>query len=177
MGRRMLLLLMIGMIILNMGCGARSEEIIGQGQSPAIGIPAKAVVRQTPTLPPAVEAPTEAVQRPTPTALADIKEKAEAMIELAKKDLAERLGISPAEIELVAVEPVIWLGPGPRCPPSEGTPLPGHVMVVTEEGERYELPRARKFKDLTQGYLITLAVGERRYRYCSDGVRVIRCEK
>jgi len=176
MGRGKLLLL-IGMMIL-MGCGARSEEeIIGQGQTPAIGIPAKAVVRQTPTPPPAVGSPTEALQRPTPAAFADIKEEAEAMIELAKEDLAEYLDVSPAEIELVAVEPVIWLGPGPRCPPPEGTPLPGYVMVVTEKGERYELPGARKFKGLTRGYLITLAVGDKRYRYCSDGIRVIRCEK
>ena len=171
------LLLLIGIMILNTGCKARPEEIIGQGQTSTIGIPAKAVVRQTPIASPMVGASTEVFQRLTPTVFAGVKEEAEAMIELAKRDLAERLGISPAGIELVAVEPVIWLGPGPRCPPSEGTPLPGHVMVVTEEGERYELPGARKFKDLTRGYLITLAVGDSRYRYCSDGGRVIRCEK
>lgn len=177
MNRETLLLILMGMMVLSAGCGTRSEGNIGQGQTSTIGIPAKAVVRQTPMVSPMVGASTEVFQRPTPTVFAGVKEEAEAMIELAKRDLAERLGISPAGIELVAVEPVIWLGPGPRCPPSEGTPLPGHVMVVTEEGERYELPGARKFKDLTRGYLITLAVGDSRYRYCSDGGRVIRCEK
>ena len=171
------LLLILGMMILSTGCGARSEEITGQGQTSTIGIPAKAVVRQTPMASPTVGASTEVFQRPTPTVFAGVKEEAEAMIELAKRDLAKRLNISVTEIDLVAVEPVIWLGPSPRCPPLERTPLPGHVMVVTEEGERYELPGARKFKDLTRGYLITLAVGDSRYRYCSDGGRVIRCEK
>ena len=177
MNRETLLLILMGMMVLSAGCGTQSGVNIGRGQTSTIGVPAKAVVRQTPIASPMVGASTEVFQRPTPTVFAGVKEEAEAMIELAKRDLAERLNISVTGIDLVAVEPVIWLGPGPRCPPSEGTPLPGHVMVVTEEGERYELPGTKKFKDLTHGYLITLAVGDNRYRYCSDGVRVIRCEK
>jgi hypothetical protein len=67
----------------------------------------------------------------------------ESLIEMAKKDLAQRLSISVGEISLVEAKPVVW-------PDSSlGCPQPG--MMYAEV--------------LTPGFLIVLSANDQEYEY------------
>ena len=117
----------------------------------------------TPTVEPTVEllpAPTGVATLPPPT---DISEEdmtdlppvptpfrgADQLVELARQDLARRLGVDAADIELESAEAVVWPDG------SLGCPRPG--MVYTQV--------------LQDGYRILLRVGKEIYAYHGGGSR------
>ena len=102
---------------------------------------------------------------------------ADKLIKIAKKDLSRRLRASQDVIKVLLVERIITIGSGSGCretaePASRGD----HIMVVTEDDERYELPRSPKARAAgSLAYRLTLGVGEKLYEYVGTGEQVTFC--
>ena len=71
------------------------------------------------------------------------------MVDQAKEDLAQRLNISTAEIELLSFEAKVWSDSSLGCP---------------QPGMRY-------LQVLSEGYLIRLSAGDQTYNYHGGGNR------
>lgn len=76
------------------------------------------------------------------------------LVELARADLASRLGTEKPRIDLVSITAKVWPDTALGCP------QPGQLYAQV----------------LTQGYLIVLEAAGREYRYHSDQKRVVLCE-
>lgn len=79
---------------------------------------------------------------------------AEKMIELAKADLAKRLGVVALEVGVQSVEAVQWRNSSLGCP---------------EEGKMY-------LQVITPGYRIVLSAGSETYEYHTDHSRAVPCD-
>jgi hypothetical protein len=96
---------------------------------------------------------------PTPARKAtDVKPQdgAEQVVQLAREDLAQRLGQAPESIRLVSTEPVEWHDASLDCP----RPNTKYVQVITP------------------GFNVVLEAEGRTYQYHTDAGRVVvLCEK
>lgn len=75
------------------------------------------------------------------------------VVQLAKEDLARRLGLGPEEITVVSVEAVEWRDT------SLGCPQPGMMYAQV----------------ITPGFLVLLEADERQYKYHSGGGQLVLC--
>lgn len=118
-------------------------------EAPASAPPA-ATPSPQPTVPPAftAEAVTPAAiiqgEKPTmePTSAIPPELMNAPQLKMAKDDLAQRLGVSPEEIEVIAVEMVVWPNKGMGCPTPgmeyPQVPVDGLRIVLGHEGQTYE---------------------------------------
>ena len=81
--------------------------------------------------------------------------KSDSGAELARKDLAQRLGVDAAAIRIASIEPKHWSDASLGCP---------------EPGKVYQ-------QMLVDGFRLILESGGQRYDYRSDGRRVRLCER
>ncbi len=133
--RTVILAILVGLMAV--GCAPVAKEPIG-GEGTPTGLPST-----LPALPIKGTPPPKGIPPGVGTA-----------IELAKRDLAKRLGMPTNEIGIVSVEAVEW----PDA--SLGCPEPGMMYAQV----------------ITPGYRITLEAGGKRYEYHSDwGKRVVLC--
>jgi hypothetical protein len=94
-----------------------------------------------------------AAPTPTPTPQRSFGPQADAMVTLAIDDLAKRLSVKGADIQVKLVEPMDW-------PTSAlGCPEPGKVYLQV----------------VTPGYKITLVSGGKEHIYHSDRQRTVYC--
>ena len=136
--KAMILAILGGLIVIAVGCAPAAEEGISGGDITPTSLPST-----LPALP---------IEK-TPTSKRILPGVGTAM-DLAKRDLAERLGVSTYEIGIVSVEAVEW----PDA--SLGCPKPGMMYAQV----------------ITPGYRIILEVGGKRYEYHSDwGKQVVLC--
>ncbi|MBN1937200.1 MAG: hypothetical protein JW934_21250 [Anaerolineae bacterium] len=127
--------------------------------TPTLGAQPEALPTTTPT--PSLPAQTSPLLSPLPTqdgrfpAQVAIPAEAETAVAWAVADLAERLGIDPAQVQVLAVESVQW------SDSSLGCPQPGMMYAQV----------------ITPGYLIVLGAGEAQYEYHAgrDGDAAIFC--
>lgn len=138
--KAMILAILLGLMAITVGCAPAAEKGIGGGEI-------------TPISPPLANTPTEFPIEVSPI-LKGIPPGLGAAMELARQDLAERLGLPINEIAIVSTEAVEW----PDA--SLGCPKPGMMYAQV----------------ITPGYRIILEAGGKRYEYHSDrGKRVILC--
>jgi len=91
-------------------------------------------------------------------------------------DLARRLSISRDEIALQRLRPVLWQKDTLQCPPLSDESIPmEHVMIVTEEGARYEPPAEGLRPGEDTALLVVLLVEERSYAYFVLNDRFLFC--
>jgi len=138
--KAIILAILGGLMAIAVGCAPAAEEGISSGEITPTSLP----LPTTPT-----EFPVEATPIPK-----GIPPGLGAAMELARQDLAERLGMPINEIAIVSMEAVEW----PDA--SLGCPKPGMMYAQV----------------ITPGYRIILEAGGKRYEYHSDrGKRAILC--
>jgi hypothetical protein len=90
----------------------------------------------------------------TPTPPPEDEPAAERVIDLARADLAEKLGLAKEEIDVQSVEAVQWRDSSLGCP---------------EEGKMY-------LQVITPGYRVVLSAGGETYEYHTDRSRAVLCD-
>jgi hypothetical protein len=92
-------------------------------------------------------------------------------------DLAARLAISKDQIALEELRLLEWQSKSLGCPPSSPkTRLPlEYVMIVTENGTRYERPTQRPKLDKNTPMVVTLLVDQKTYVYYVIGNQFLFC--
>jgi len=91
-------------------------------------------------------------------------------------DLAGRLGIPKEQIAVQGLRPVVWQAESLRCPPPPDPTFPlEYVMIVTEDGTRYELPSERNKPGKDTAMAIVFLVGETSYSYYVVGDQFLFC--
>ncbi len=117
-------------------------------------------------LPPATETPT-----PLPTLNPSV-----APVPQLIDDLAARWGIPRERIAVQGLRPVVWQAESLHCPPPLDPTFPlEYVMIVTEDGARYELPTEKPKPGKDTPMLVLLSAGENIYRYYVIGDRFLFC--
>ena len=123
-------------------------------------------------VPPATKRP-PATETPTPLPTLD---PSVAPVPQIMDDLAARLGIPKEQIVVQGIRPVVWQAESLHCPPP---PDPAfsleYVMIVTEDGARYELPLERPKPGKNTTMVIVLLVGEATYPYYVVGDQFLFC--
>lgn len=91
-------------------------------------------------------------------------------------DLATRLGVSEDQIAIQGLRFVAWETESLHCPPSPDSTLSlEYVMIVTEDGVRYELPTGGLKQDKYSAMLAVLSVDEDFYSYYVIGDQFLFC--
>lgn len=127
--------------------GAPTATAVPTGIPTPRASPEKPSVSSTPPPVPASGTPPQASAAPTPN-------ETQGSVDLARRDLADKLGVSMDLIRVVSVEPKEWPDTSLGCP---------------EPGKFYA-------QVLTPGFRVVLAVGERTYEYHTDrGETVVFC--
>lgn len=117
---------------------------------------------------------------PSPTPVVSIKTSATITdaLKLVQDDLARRIAGQSRrisrEINVASIVPLIWVTEEPRCPPEGKGLYSDYIEIVTEKGERYELPRVNK-RTGSPGYKIVLAFKGNKYLYYTFGNKVLFC--
>ena len=141
MRTKKLILLLTTVAWLIAGCSSTGEQSLSPPTTPEeAAVPAASAATSTsahsPISPPALDSSTGAVPQ-----LVD--------------DLANRLDIPREQIALRGLRPVVWQKESLDCPPLPDSTAPlEHVMIITEEGARYEEPG----KDFKPGQASTILV-------------------
>jgi len=125
-----------------------------QAGLPAAPTPDAATPQRTPS--PAYPAPEPTPTRPPDTPGAAVPAEAEKAVQLARADLARRLGLKAEAIAVASVEAVHWPSTALGCP------QPGMMYAQV----------------ITPGYRVVLVAGGQRYEYHTDkGTNAVLCEK
>jgi hypothetical protein len=82
-----------------------------------------------------------------------------------RADLAARLEIPQDEIVHVGSHLLLWQADRMQCPPSVEAPSGDHIMIVDQDGARYELPRAETKPAKTPASLHVFSANDQIYRY------------
>jgi hypothetical protein len=142
--RKLPILLLLCVLILNSGCQVNATDTPLE----MTASPATQALSTT-------ESPTGEIQM-TSSAPTPANAAMQSLIEKAKEDLAQRLSISPAQINLVELTEVEWSDSGLGCP----QPGMDYLQVITP------------------GYLILLEVNAQNYEYHSNrDTYFVYCEK
>jgi hypothetical protein len=97
---------------------------------------------QTTKIVPTISSPKETTVSKSPTLPNEIDPNLEPLIQQAVKDLAERLNISPDQIEVLAAGSVVWSDPSMGCPAPDmryiQIPQDGALIRLQAGGQVYE---------------------------------------
>lgn len=131
------------LVVALVACGrAAPETPTAQTSTPSPESP----VRESPLSPPPTPVPQEGTSPlpdPSTSPIEPPSEPSDDVVQAAKEHLAEEPGVAPGEIDVTAIEPVVWPDASLGCPePGKSyaqVVTPGYRFVLEAGGKEYEL--------------------------------------